>query len=324
MKFKEIIEQAGVTDDTKARRVSNVSRKTANVTADEIEDGVTIERLEDIGVPVFKYQTQLTIHGRLPEFSDTARPGGYKSVCQNQNGSVGVRYVAIDGAKKQTIVKASRMATVQDRMREENQHGDRWHASINSKGLVVTKYFAEKADCLAAYREFPRDLFAGSVMAAQGMFGGYYVVADVGAIYERNLFRLIEALWGMQSSADLDRIEQEMERRNEEERRASESRRADIKRQDEATRESVATELAKNHDRLEALPKGEGAFIRATANGPLTVILRKKGPSLCYQCRKGTKTFNPVGPMRRFDADKRAAVEMSVALGFVFSAEAKR
>ncbi len=196
IKLKEVLERAGVKEDDKARRVSNVSRKTANITADEIENGVSIEALEALNVPVLKYTTQVTIHGKLPAFSESARPGGYKSIVKNGNGSVGVRYAAIDASKKNTIVEASRAS--EDR---------KYHASMNSTGLQVAARFEEKADCIAAYKAFPRDLFAGSVVAGAGMFGDYYVIAEIGAIYSKDLWAFIGALWEIPSMARLNEIQ---------------------------------------------------------------------------------------------------------------------
>ena len=106
MTFKEVFDKKELVNrDTKARRRVNVSSAAASVTAEQIEAGITIEAIENIGVPVFLYGGQITIHGKLPGF-ESDRVLGYKSIFQNGNGSIGVKYIAIDGEKKALISTA--------------------------------------------------------------------------------------------------------------------------------------------------------------------------------------------------------------------------
>lgn len=108
MKLSDRLETIDCRKDTKARRVSNVAPRTvANVTAEQLENGMTLEAIEGLNVPAFAYQTQITLHGKLPPFNPAARPGGYKAVFLNGNGSVGIRYGAIDTAKKALIARAA-------------------------------------------------------------------------------------------------------------------------------------------------------------------------------------------------------------------------
>jgi hypothetical protein len=65
-------------------------------------DGATYEILQELGTPVFKYWTQITIHGLFPELHKNWI-NGYKNLFQNKNLSIGVKYQAIDSLKKQTI-----------------------------------------------------------------------------------------------------------------------------------------------------------------------------------------------------------------------------
>ena len=67
----------------------------------EIEAGnFTCEMINQLSgkFPIFHYQTQITIHGN---FGPVTRNyiGGYKNIFQNQNGSVGIKWSAIDTAK---------------------------------------------------------------------------------------------------------------------------------------------------------------------------------------------------------------------------------
>lgn len=79
---------------------------------DEIEVGISSERLAEIteDVPVFFYKTQITIHGNFPLLTNQYI-NGYKLLFQNQNGSVGVRYNAIDGYKKNVLMNAIKYNT---------------------------------------------------------------------------------------------------------------------------------------------------------------------------------------------------------------------
>ena len=58
-------------------------------------------------LPLFYYRTCITLHGSWPEISRT-RIGGYKNVIQNQNGSVEIRWSAIDAKKVHEIVRTLR------------------------------------------------------------------------------------------------------------------------------------------------------------------------------------------------------------------------
>ena len=194
MKISEKFESIRVCDDDKARRVLNVSTARADISADEIESGVTIERLGEIGVPVFRYSTQVTIHGTIPDFNPEARPLGYKAIFRNQNGSLGVKYIAIDGAKKRTICAAARL------------HDDKarhFSACINSTGLELVFMAHDKESAISAFRSFPKDLIIGGLYAARGLYGEFYVVADIGAIEQKNLWPFIGALYGFNSQAEL-------------------------------------------------------------------------------------------------------------------------
>lgn len=188
MRLKEIFEKAAILHDSKARRRSNLSSKVADITADEIEAGITIERLESINVPVMQYQTQITIHGTLPDIKKVA-VCGYQSVIQNKNGSVGVKYLAIDGAKKQLILQVARRA-------KDRKFGCR----IDSQGMTLSACYHDKQACLQAYRAFPDNLIVGSKVAGQGMYGEYYVIVNVSAIYQENVWPFLKAVYNITES----------------------------------------------------------------------------------------------------------------------------
>lgn len=203
MKLSDRLETIDCRKDTKARRVSNVAPdRVANVTAEQLEAGMTLEAIEGLNVPAFAYQTQITLHGKLPAFDPAARPGGYKAVFLNGNGSVGIRYGAIDTEKKALISRAARVSS------------DRWQASNNSTGFAIGRSFyvrdesereAKKAETLAALRSVPVSRFYGSAYALSLAYGaGYMACADIGAIPAAELWPLIQDLFGVSDLAELE------------------------------------------------------------------------------------------------------------------------
>lgn len=208
MKLSDRLETLDCRKDSKARRVSNVAPdRLANVTAEALENGMTLEAIEALNVPTFAYQTQITIHGKLPAFNESARPGGYKAVFLNGNGSVGVRYSAIDADKKALLERAARVSN------------SGWGTARNSTGFEVSKSFRPKwenggevpgsreqakQDTLTALRSLPVSRFYGSAFAGVLAYGmGYYVAADIGAIPAADLWPLIREVFGVKDEADL-------------------------------------------------------------------------------------------------------------------------
>lgn len=248
MKLSDRLETLECKRDDKARRVSNVAPNTvANITAETLEQGVTLEALDALNVPAFRYGTQITIHGKLPAFNPNARPGGYKAIFQNGNGSIGVRYSAIDAEKKKLIARASRVT----------EGG--WRASANSSAFEVSRSFyvkdetqreAVKAECLAALRSLPVSLFYGSAFAFVLPYGmGYGCGAEIGAIPAADLWTLIDSLFGIKSEADLIKREQLAEQ-------AQAAKRA---------------EWEKEHEAHKAERAAKVETIRASLGAPLTV-----------------------------------------------------
>ncbi len=201
MTTSEVLERAECARDTKARRVSNVAPDTtANITAETLESGIELEALESLNVPVFRYGTQITIHGKLPDFNPDSRPGGYRAVFRNQNGSVGVRYSAIDGAKKrqiQTVASAAEKGA--------------WSVHANSASFELVAMVSPTLERSAAIAEakrlfalIPTDRFFGSAYYARGMFGEIFVVANVGALYAENVWPLCAVFFGIGSAEQLE------------------------------------------------------------------------------------------------------------------------
>lgn len=87
-----------------------LNRSNKNLTTEEIdhiESGyLTSEFITKLSkkLPVFTYKTCITIHGNLPEIQ-RQYVGGYKNLIQNKNGSLEVRYSAIDNRLKKDIAR---------------------------------------------------------------------------------------------------------------------------------------------------------------------------------------------------------------------------
>lgn len=280
MKIESILEKADILGDTKARRVLNTSSKKAGISADEIEAGVTIERLEALKVPVFRYATQITIHGDVEDFNEASRPAGYASIFRNKNGTVGVRYVAIDAAKKEILNEACRLAA-RLKFEKGERGGVRWSANISSKGLTISAMFEDKASCIAAYKAFPTECFYGSLGAFAGYYGGFFVEASVGAIPEDKLWVLINTLYGISSRDEFDRLSRELDEKDEQ---AAARRRQEA--QDSALRMArEKSELAQTVQMpaLRAIPKAPCSFVRVGHDGVKAGLYRvwlvRKGPA---------------------------------------------
>lgn len=93
--------------DTK-KKLNRSAKKIPLTMLEEIEQGITSEQLDTFNVPIFKYGTQITVHGVFPDLEKAILVGGYKRIFQNKNKSVGVKYEAIDYDKKKRVYRAFR------------------------------------------------------------------------------------------------------------------------------------------------------------------------------------------------------------------------
>jgi hypothetical protein len=208
MQVTEVLEQANITHDSKARRVLNTAPDTiADITIDEIEKGITIERLETLNVPVYQYGGQITIHGIFKDISQNLRVACYKSILPNGNKSLGVKYVAIDADKKQLLLDVARYS----------KDGYKWYIDKNSSGYSATRVFHsanhedDKKRLIECYNSTPDNLYIGAKQAVSLMYGGYAVIIGIGAIYKDNLWPLITALTGVISEVEYKQLELQKE-----------------------------------------------------------------------------------------------------------------
>lgn len=168
----------------------------------KIERGCSIEDLDALveqGFKIFKYKTQLTIHGLFPELS-TSRIGSYKNVFKNENGSLGVKWSAVDVDKRHKLA-------------DMLKHGANWLVHENSSEFVLYKcqYLPEdKEDRLKIVESYISDakricsggdLFFGSVKAyttpaticsRPSIFLDLYI----SSFYKKNFEKLVELITG--------------------------------------------------------------------------------------------------------------------------------
>lgn len=204
---------------------------------DEIETkGLTLERIEELtanGYDIYKYATQITLHGTCDELSKDGRIGWYKCLALNKNKSIGIKWIAVDREKKERII---------DLLEESG-----WKSVSNSTELYPqrVKRVSDAEEAKTVAEEWKADidridhsLFYGtsSIFLARGMFG-VYVVCNliVNGIKESNVNTLIEQATG-KSIAEIEtkrtaRLKKEKEERD---RRDAEYERSRAKREEEA------------------------------------------------------------------------------------------
>ena len=178
---------------------------------DKIEDGCSLETLEEVakGFPICRYATQITIHGRFPEISKRRVGGVYVNLVRNKNGSVGVRWNAIDAEKRRRLYSDCRLAG--------------WRVAMNStdhflfKSMRITKenYEQVKSQMAEEVLRIDRSLFFGDVsVRVVSIWGVLEMVAAVRvcAFYEKDYTRLAEQIAGM-PMAEIDRLREEERKR---------------------------------------------------------------------------------------------------------------
>lgn len=221
---------------------------------DAVENGCSLETLEklvDKKFDVFKYGTQITIHGLFPETSTRRIGGSYVNLVQNKNKSIGVRYNAIDRDKKSRLFELLQVCG--------------WLIENNSQNYGVFKmerlpskyeqqnYLQRCKEIVAKYKtdaeKIDRKLFIGNVECylSESFFGLYVVLAlNIRCFYEKDFSALFENLSGMtveDAKELLAKKREEAKRKREEfERECKENQ----KKREEEKQENLKKFLAEN------------------------------------------------------------------------------
>lgn len=286
MKLEPIDKQGAsllMPQDEKARRRSNTAPSgKPGITAEELAQGVTLEQLQALPVPVFAYQTQITIHGQFPVVSPLC--AGYKLLTRNANGSLGVRYAGIDAGKKKTLQHAMRLAS------------SAWGALLDSRGLTLQKHVASVAEGREIIAAIPPGIYGGAEIMRCVMSGRLYAVVSVGAIRAANLWDVIGYFAPGMTAETLQRKEAEIEAERLERDTKAKEERLERAKKSEAILETLRARLVA--DGAKTLPesftpkKGDVfrvLFTRFDGRPALvTYTLAMRGPLLCI-VREGEK-----------------------------------
>ena len=244
----------------------------------KIENGCTLETLEEMmcqKFDIYKYGTQITIHGLFSELANN-RIGGYVNLIQNKNKSIGVRYTAIDHNKKKRLFELLKKV-------------GNWCVSQSSSNYYIYKMQALPTYCsheqifeivenyISEANKIDTSLFFGnlSCYVAQDTFQDYVVLrVNVCCFYERNFEKLFENLSGMTFAAGQKRSKA-IDTENEQKRKAYAIQLA----KDRAAREVQEKENQKRNEEF------INAFI-STTPAPTGYVMRENytpaaGESIC-------------------------------------------
>ncbi len=161
------------------------------------KEGITIEdidKLINVGFPVCKYQTQITIHGNCPPLETTRTASGYVTLQRNNNKSLGVRWRAVDEGKKNKLY--------QDYLRwygyRRNSNSTEYYFSklIDCSGEAQAVVMADRLK-----KQFSKLLdskcFFGSVRITPPSYGPmlispyFHVYIHINGIYEKDIEKFV-------------------------------------------------------------------------------------------------------------------------------------
>lgn len=233
----------------------------------EIErDGLTLERIEELtkkGFDIYKYSTQITLHGVCEELERSGRLGGYKCLALNKNKSIGIKWIAVDRAKKSRIINMLAECG--------------WDAENNSTSYHPTriKRVNDAAEAMTVASEWKADieridhtLFYGTsdIYLARSVWGGVYVICNliVNGIKESNVDRLIEQATG-KSIAEIESIRAARLEKEKAEREARDARyeaeRAKRIKEATAYNETFLTDLRANYREVVSNEQAVGTIV---------------------------------------------------------------
>ena len=209
---KKLFTKEGLCD--KKHKLNTTNKEIPASVLDTINKGITIEQLEELsdkGFDIYKYNTQITLHGICKDLTNET-VNFYKSLILNKNQSIGIKWVAVDNEKKCLICGKLKYFG--------------WQTVSNSNDLYPTMMmrFSKSEDAIAKCNEYKAiaervdaNLFFGSYQIYVGEWMGmYYAVFDlfVNGIKEENVNTLIEQVTG-KSIAEVDAFIKEADAKRE-------------------------------------------------------------------------------------------------------------
>lgn len=198
-----------------SKHIRNTSeRPVSQELLDAVEAGCSLETVERLmrDFDVYKYSTQITIHGLFPDVSKN-RIGQYVNLVQNKNRSIGVRYSGIDAEKKARLSDLIRAAKTD------------WKCRLTSTSFSIFRIKScqpidgAKNEPNAVAKEMnehmqsvSKDLFFGSASVYGATYFGGFLIAEefnINAFYERNMKALFESITGVDYDATVYAVEQQ-------------------------------------------------------------------------------------------------------------------
>ena len=186
---------------------------------ENINKGITLEQLNELsvkGFDIYKYSTQITIHGICNELTDN-NVFLYKSLMLNKNKSLGVKWIAVDTEKKNEI------CTKLEYFGWTTNHTSlKFHPSLIKCSDNVSDAKKQCNDLKTIIDNIGENMFYGSYNIYIGeIFGRYYSVLDlfINGIKKENVTPLTEKIIGMDIdtiSSKIESIEAEKKRKSNE------------------------------------------------------------------------------------------------------------
>ncbi len=222
---------------------------------------------------IFRYRTQITIHAVCPR-EVTGSVNGYSYLTNNGNGSVGVRYGAIDEAKRRRLARFL------------HYEGFRYIRDSSRHAFVTGKAFSKSEDAAGYISELKskydytalRSLIYGRIdICGYEAWGRYYVelVITVNAIPEKNIPEFLRLL-NCKSEEEITAIEKQQEEADRLKRELWEQERQAQKKKDEAEartkRMKLLAEYREKYTTLGAMPQGVCSLCVVTDNANRVVI----------------------------------------------------
>lgn len=174
---------------------------------ENINKGITLEQLNELlakGYDIYKYSTQITIHGTCNDLTDN-NVFLYNSLMLNKNKSLGVKWIAVDTEKKNEI------CTKLEYFGWTTNHTSlKFHPSLIKCSDNVSDAKKQCNDLKTIIDNIGENMFYGSYNIYIGeIFGRYYSVLDlfINGIKKENVTPLIEKIIGM----DIDTINSKIE-----------------------------------------------------------------------------------------------------------------
>ena len=241
MDYTNVQKLFGASISTDKKHKVNTTNKDISLSIlNEIErNGITLERLNELsknGFDIYKYHTQITLHGICKELTNE-RINGYKCLTLNKNQSIGIKYIAVDNAKKLSICEK-----LQYFGWSTQKSSTELHPFMMQRFRDVNEAIKQCQSYNEIAKRINKELFFGSYDIFVGSYYGmYYAVFDlfVDAILTENVPELLEAVTGLQ----MDEINKVIEEKKE----AARIKHEEWKKQYESER--IAKEQQKNEQK---------------------------------------------------------------------------